>query len=136
MEMNIGRLPDQLRQSLAAYLEAHYRPPVNMCYESAQMAYPMADRTPRASVLRKRPLRAKAASLGLRELLEKTDEGFSQTLLKLIDSKGKKDSEVYTRANLSRQHFFNTRFKYFTIRAAYFTTRIIIKGEFSTSGSG
>lgn len=106
MEMNIGRLPDQLRQSLAAYLEAHYRPPVNMCYESAQMAYPMADCAPKATVLRKRP---RLTSLGLRELLEKTDEGFSQTLLKLIDSKGKKDSEVYTRANLSRQHFSKIR---------------------------
>ena len=45
----------------------------------------------------------------LAQLLEKTDAGFSETLLKLIDRSGKKDSEIYTRANLSRQHFSKIR---------------------------
>ena len=46
---------------------------------------------------------------GLTELLERTDAGFSDTLLKLIDASGKKDSEVYARANVSRQHFSKIR---------------------------
>lgn len=45
----------------------------------------------------------------LRQLLEQTDAGFSETLLKLIDETGKKDSAIYTRANVSRQHFSKIR---------------------------
>lgn len=48
-----------------------------------------------------------AASLA--DLLKKTDAGFSEALLKLIDQTGKKDSEIYTRANISRQHFSKIR---------------------------
>ncbi|MGN0998122.1 MAG: macro domain-containing protein [Faecousia sp.] len=45
----------------------------------------------------------------LAELLAETDAGFSETLLKLIDETGKKDSEIYTKANLTRQHFSKIR---------------------------
>ena len=45
----------------------------------------------------------------LQELLSQTDAGFSETLLKLIDKTGKKDSEIYKKANLSRQHFSKIR---------------------------
>lgn len=48
-------------------------------------------------------------SPGLAELLAQTDAGFSETLLRLIDQTGKKDSEIYTKANLSRQHFSKIR---------------------------
>ena len=45
----------------------------------------------------------------LAQLLKETDAGFSETLLKLIDRTGRKDSEVYTKANVSRQHFSKIR---------------------------
>lgn len=45
----------------------------------------------------------------LTELLAKTDAGFTETLLKLIDRSGKKDSEIYKRANISKQHFSKIR---------------------------
>ncbi len=45
----------------------------------------------------------------LKQLLEETDAGFSETLLKLIDRTGKKDSEIYTKANVTRQHFSKIR---------------------------
>lgn len=45
----------------------------------------------------------------LRDLVREVDAGFSETLLKLIDRTGKKDSEIYTRANVSRQHFSKIR---------------------------
>lgn len=48
-------------------------------------------------------------SLSLKEMLQKTDVGFSQRLLQLIDESGKKDSEIYTKANISRQHFSKIR---------------------------
>jgi O-acetyl-ADP-ribose deacetylase (regulator of RNase III) len=37
------------------------------------------------------------------------DAGFSETLLDLIDRTGKKDSEIYKKANISKQHFSKIR---------------------------
>lgn len=45
----------------------------------------------------------------LTDLVRKTDAGFSETLLRLIDESGRKDSDVYNRANVSRQHFSKIR---------------------------
>lgn len=45
----------------------------------------------------------------LETLLRATDAGFSDTLLDLIDRTGKKDSEIYSKANVSRQHFSKIR---------------------------
>lgn len=49
------------------------------------------------------------APKNLTQLLAETDAGFSETLLSLIDKTGKKDSEIYTKANVSRQHFSKIR---------------------------
>lgn len=45
----------------------------------------------------------------LRNRLSHLDKGFSGTLLDLIDERGLRDSEVYKRANMSRQHFSKIR---------------------------
>ncbi len=53
-----------------------------------------------------------AASMSIRELddmLERLDAGFSETLLKLIDRSGKKDSEIYKKANVDRKLFSKIR---------------------------
>lgn len=49
----------------------------------------------------------KARSLA--DSLQQTDAGFSETLLKLIDKTGKKDSEIYKKACISKQHFSKIR---------------------------
>lgn len=52
---------------------------------------------------------AKQADESLEYWLGKTDAGFSETLLALIDRTGKKDSEIYKKANVDRRLFSKIR---------------------------
>jgi len=52
---------------------------------------------------------AASKSISLEDMLRQADAGFTETLLKLIDKSGKKDSEVYKKANISKQHFSKIR---------------------------
>lgn len=47
--------------------------------------------------------------LSLDDFLKEKDAGFTETLLRLIDQTGKKDSEIYKKANISKQHFSKIR---------------------------
>ena len=67
----------------------------------------------RSSSVREEMLPCSSASapkfFSLEEMLKQTDAGFTETLLKRIDESGRKDSEIYKRANLSKQHFSKIR---------------------------
>jgi DNA-binding phage protein len=47
----------------------------------------------------------KSMALSLDEFIKEKDAGFTETLLSLIKKSGKKNSAVYKKANISKQHF-------------------------------
>ena len=49
------------------------------------------------------------SSASLDELLDQDNETFQQCLFRMIDERGLKDSEVYTKANIDRKHFSKIR---------------------------
>jgi hypothetical protein len=55
------------------------------------------------------PIEAKPKPASLKDLLSQADAGFTETLLKLIDQTGEKDSAIYKRAGLTKQHFSKIR---------------------------
>ena len=63
---------------------------------------PRQERMPKKSVGYSMPV-------SLQDMLRQEDVGFSQRLLQLIDRTGKKDSAIYSRANVTRQHFSKIR---------------------------
>ncbi len=55
------------------------------------------------------PMAMDMARSSLDELIFELDAGFSETLLRLIDRSGKKDSEIYKKANVDRKLFSKIR---------------------------
>ena len=61
------------------------------------------------SITYEEPLPCASQVLSLEDKLSQLDAGFSETLLKLIDESGHKDSTIYKKALLSKQHFSKIR---------------------------
>ena len=93
------RLSEKLFDGVKSYVDANY---VQQMYSAP--AYRDRDVWETRVACSEAP---KAASLP--DFLKQADAGFTETLLKLIDKKGKKDSEIYKKANLSKQHFSKIR---------------------------
>lgn len=89
---HFAKLPEQLRQSLQRYIDFHLVRPTRIreremvCYKNLA-----------------------PASVSLENRLRELDAGFSETVLRLIAERGEKDSDVYKRANLSKQLFSKIR---------------------------
>ena len=99
------QISSKLFADIAEYVDDHY---VDAHTDSRR------ERLRRMSVLESRTLSADAAAApmavgGLDSLLAHLDAGFSETLLKIIDRSGKKDAEVYKKANVDRKLFSKIR---------------------------
>ena len=105
------QISGKLFADIAEYIDDHY---VDAHTDSRR------ERMRRMSVLESRaeavcesampaPMMAPKAAGGLDDLLAHLDAGFSETLLKLIDRSGKKDAEVYKKANVDRKLFSKIR---------------------------
>ena len=89
------------------------------------MAYGVAEKTRRNRIRHRRDMEicesavlreslpcapmAVPKATSLEDMLKQADAGFTETLLKLIDKSGKKDSEIYKKALLTKQHFSKIR---------------------------
>lgn len=69
----------------------------------------MADYTAAMPLMSESLAPSMAASASIEDLVGNLDEPFSQALMRLIDSIGKKDSEIYRRANIDRRLFSKIR---------------------------
>ena len=121
--------PDpQLLEAVKAYIDAHFEPEpeaavdASLCQGAAPMAFShlSAEEEDREEypvhyhkISSPKHGAAKNASYAmpqdLDDILRKTDAGFSETLLKLIDESGEKDSVIYKRANVDRRLFSKIR---------------------------
>ena len=111
------RLSEKLFHSITSYIDQHY-------VDAWEKATYRPERNAKSQIIRRRrdmdfaaehcaveealpcaPISYAAASLSLDEFLKKKDTGFTEKLLSLIQEKGLKNSTVYKRANISKQHF-------------------------------
>lgn len=113
------RLSEKLFQGVANYIDEHY---VDICTAAAYGV--LEEKRPSPRRRRNMEIFESSAAFGampscapmaspkaaaLEDILKQADAGFTETLLALIDKSGKKDSEVYKKANLSKQHFSKIR---------------------------
>ena len=111
------KLSEKLFQGVASYIDRHYVDAWEM--ETYSMEDSRINRRRRrdmelceSEMIREclpcAPM-ATSKAMSLEDMLKQADAGFTETLLKLIDQTGRKDSEVYKKANISKQHFSKIR---------------------------
>ena len=103
-----------LLQSIAAYIDRHFTGDVPLpcaapVMEDLCLPCEIPEKQAVRAVRPKMAPMAAAKCASLEEMLKQEDAGFTETLLKLIDETGKKDSVIYKKANLSKQHFSKIR---------------------------
>lgn len=90
----------KLLRDVRSYIDEHYVDAHAESRRSKAIRYTCAKQMPMADL---------CAAPGEDAFIPETDAGFTETLLRLIDRTGKKDSAIYNRANISRQLFSKIR---------------------------
>ena len=109
------KLSEKLFQNVASYIDENYvdESALDFCeIEEERKIFPLrATEVCESLTIDESVLCAPAVAkvTTLEEILNHTDTGFTETLLKLIEKTGKKDSEIYKKANVSKQHFSKIR---------------------------
>lgn len=110
------RLSEKLFQNVASYIDQNYVDIHRQSYRPRESAISVPLEEPSIDAGSSfeccafpAPPMAASRSISLRDQLSELDAGFSETLLHLIDDSGKKDSEIYKKAGLSKQHFSKIR---------------------------
>ena len=95
------RLSEQLFRGVKSYIDQHF------VDEWERMSYGRRNRRRRDAELlcEKHSVAEMMPSMSLDEFLRAKDAGFTEKLLELIALRGMKNSAVYKRANISKQHF-------------------------------
>ncbi|STO01732.1 O-acetyl-ADP-ribose deacetylase [[Eubacterium] infirmum] len=99
-------LSEKLFKSVSSYIDANYvSDKINFEYKTSMMRC-----LDYGEMLLNEPSQEFIAQMpNLDGLLNNLDKGFSETLLDLIDRTGKKDSEIYKKANVDRKLFSKIR---------------------------
>lgn len=101
------QISSKLFSDIAAYIDDRYVQEQHERYDGLSRLG--ARRSGAPFLNQEEPYSAPMAAPGLDEMLEHLDAGFSETLLKLIDRSGKKNPEVYKKANVDRKLFSKIR---------------------------
>ena len=117
------RLSEQLFADVASYIDEHYVQETNRAEYGDERYGGRRELQLRRRTSPERSMRCEEAifetmmptisdacvpaskAQSLEDLMRETDAGFSETLLKLITASGQKPSEVYNRANVTKQHY-------------------------------
>ncbi|GHU56666.1 hypothetical protein AGMMS49975_20400 [Clostridia bacterium] len=101
---------EKLLGEVASYIDEHYAPEHRVLRRNLLDVEIDAIAEASAPMMHKEMLAPSIAGApDLDDLVGNLDEPFSATLLRLIDKSGKKDSEIYNRANIDRRLFSKIR---------------------------
>lgn len=107
------RLSEKLFHHIASYIDDHYVQDWEKAVYGGHQEYRQQLRSRQADLeLCESPsiyTQMLPGAASLPDYLKQADAGFTETLLKLIDKSGKKDAQIYKKANISKQLFSKIR---------------------------